>query len=192
MFTWALRARVMRWVHAVGEFTADLGCKLYGRISSDSLIRLCTRLHFSAAECSPHRNRECGRGRGTQPHATRASPQKSGSAPLNVSCMTATSKFRPARSSSATSLIRGNLHIGSGARICGSVKSVKDVVLEDGVSVEGSLISAQKDAHWPALRDSRTGDCRTRTGHRCRNSMRYRWNIPRRSVRRASKSRKAS
>jgi predicted acyltransferase (DUF342 family) len=41
-------------------------------------------------------------------------------------------------------VIRGNLHIQSGARVCGSVKSVKNMVLEDGVSVEGSLISARK------------------------------------------------
>ncbi len=36
---------VMRWVHAVGEFSADPGCRLYGRVSSDTGIRL-------SAECS--------------------------------------------------------------------------------------------------------------------------------------------
>jgi predicted acyltransferase (DUF342 family) len=41
-------------------------------------------------------------------------------------------------------VIRGKLLIRSGARVCGSVKSDKEMVLEDGVSVEGSLISASK------------------------------------------------
>ena len=36
------------------------------------------------------------------------------------------------------------MHIGSGARICGSVKSVRDMVLGAGVSVQGSLISGEQ------------------------------------------------
>jgi len=49
-------------------------------------------------------------------------------------------------------VIRGNLRIRAGARICGSVKSVKDMVVEDGVSVEGSLISASKMRVGPNCR----------------------------------------
>ena len=41
-------------------------------------------------------------------------------------------------------MIRGRLLLRSGVRICGSVKSLDDMVLEDGVSVEGSLIGAKK------------------------------------------------
>src|SRR6202790_3268709 len=44
-------SHVMRWVHAVGEFTADSSCRLNGRISSDSLIRLhahCSFLRLNA------------------------------------------------------------------------------------------------------------------------------------------------
>ena len=42
---------VTRWVHATGEFTADRGCRLNGRISSDALIRLrsdCSFLRLNA------------------------------------------------------------------------------------------------------------------------------------------------
>jgi len=41
-------------------------------------------------------------------------------------------------------LIRGKLYVHSGARIYGSVKSVEDAVIADGVAVEGSLISARR------------------------------------------------
>src|SRR5262249_32566874 len=37
---------VMRWVHAVGEFSADPECRLYGRISSDTGIRLSSECSF--------------------------------------------------------------------------------------------------------------------------------------------------
>ena len=37
---------------------------------------------------------------------------------------------------------RGKLHIGAGARVLGSAKSNKEMIVEAGASVEGSLISA--------------------------------------------------
>ena len=135
-------SRVMRWVHAVGEFTADLGCRLYGRISSDSLIRLssgCSFLRLNA----PRIEIGCG---AANRDATSAN------SPLPASVDSAASSKRlfhegdfdinAGQIISGNIVVRGNLHIGSGARICGSVKSVKDMVIDDGVSVEGSLISA--------------------------------------------------
>jgi cytoskeletal protein CcmA (bactofilin family) len=135
-------SRVMRWVHAVGEFTADLSCRLYGRISSDSLIRLssgCSFLRLNA----PRIEIGCG---AANREATSAN------SPLPASIDSAASSKRlfhegdfdinAGQVISGNIVVRGNLHIGSGARICGSVKSVKDMVIDDGVSVEGSLISA--------------------------------------------------
>ena len=46
-------SRVTRWVHAVGEFSAEHDCELSGRISSDSCIRLqgaCNFLRLNAPQ----------------------------------------------------------------------------------------------------------------------------------------------
>ena len=136
-------SRAMRWVHAVGEFTADLGCRLYGRISSDSLIRLhsdCSFLRLNAPRI------EIGSVAANQtalsPHRTL--PASTGVVPVGRFLHDGDFEIQAGQIISGNIVIRGNLHIRSGARICGSVKSVEDMVLEDGVSVEGSLISARK------------------------------------------------
>jgi cytoskeletal protein CcmA (bactofilin family) len=134
-------SRVMRWVHAVGEFTAGLGCRLYGRVSSDSLIRLNTdcrflRLNAPRIEIGP------------------AAPDVDAETPKSIVAAGAGTSRRflhdgdfevkAGQVINSNIVIRGKLHIRSGARICGSVKSEKDMVLDDGVAVEGSLISATK------------------------------------------------
>jgi cytoskeletal protein CcmA (bactofilin family) len=134
-------SRVLRWVHAVGEFTADAGCGLDGRISSDSLIRLQT---------------DCGFRRLNAPRIETGIIAVNPEAPL-PQFQSLASSGRPPRFLHdgdfevqagqvivGDILIRGKLHIRSGARICGSVKSVEDAVIASGVAVEGSLISAQK------------------------------------------------
>ena len=136
-------SRVMRWVHAVGEFTADLGCNLYGRVSSDSLIRLqarCSFLRLNAPriEIGHVTNRK---------DATSSNvnlPANPGSATAQRFLHDGDFEIGADQVINKNIVIRGNLHIHSGARICGSVKGAKDIVLEDGVSVEGSLISARK------------------------------------------------
>ena len=136
-------SRVLRWVHAVGEFTADLGCRLLGRVSSDSFIRLhadCSFLRLNAPRI------EIGR---TATDAEATTP--SSDLPINVGSETLQRvlhdgdfEIHAGQVISSNIVVRGSLHIRSGARICGSVKSVKDMVLEDGVAVKGSLISARK------------------------------------------------
>jgi hypothetical protein len=136
-------SRVMRWVHAVGEFTADLGCRLYGRISSDSLIRLqadCSFLRLNAPRI------EIGH---TAIHADAnlsdwgitANPSAGVSRRF---LHDGDFEVQAGQVIASDIVIRGKLHIRSGARICGSVKSIEDMVLEDGVSVQGSLISARR------------------------------------------------
>jgi cytoskeletal protein CcmA (bactofilin family) len=132
-------SRVMRWVHAVGQFTADLGCKLYGRVSSDSLIRLhadCSFLRLNAPRI------EIGHATGN-PNTT---PAEAGNGPGTSPRFLHDGDFevKAGEVFSRGMVIRGNLHIRSGARVCGSVKSTQDLVLEDGVAVEGSLIGARK------------------------------------------------
>lgn len=132
-------SRVLRWVHAVGEFTAELGCKLLGRISSDSLICLhgnCSFLRLNAPRI------EIGRvdaiaDANTQSYAVAA---RAGASRRILH----DGDFEiPAGEVIANDIVvRGNLRIRSGARVCGSVKSLSELVLEDAVSIEGSLISA--------------------------------------------------
>jgi cytoskeletal protein CcmA (bactofilin family) len=127
---------VMRWVHAVGEFSADPACRLYGRVSSDTGIRLseeCTFLRLNA------------------PHIVigpDADPAQSFSAvPASATTQQRTFhdgdfEIRAGEVFQGNLVVRGRLRIGACARVCGSVKSEKEMVLEPRVSVEGSLISA--------------------------------------------------
>ena len=161
---------VMRWVHAVGEFTAALGCKLYGRISSDSLIRLhadCSFLRLNAPRI------EIGPVAINPDAAALNSIMPSKMDPEIVPRFLHDGDFevQAGQVISSDIVIRGKLHIRTGARICGSVKSVKDMVLEDGVSVEGSLISARKmrigphcAIHGPVVAE---GELAIATGARC-------------------------
>jgi cytoskeletal protein CcmA (bactofilin family) len=136
-------SRVSRWVHAVGEFTADLGSELLGRISSDTSIRLhagCSFVRLNAPRIQI--------GHGALPEdATTPDP----SIPINPGLAMPQRllhdgdfEIQASRVIRGNIVIRGNLLIRSGARVCGSVKCVKDMFLEEGVAVEGSLISAGK------------------------------------------------
>jgi len=134
-------SHVTRWVHAVGEFIAERGCRLYGRISSDSLIRLsadCIFLRLNAPRI------EIGSTAATDDAASSLVPKCANSAPSQRFFHDGDFEVHPGETISGNIVIRGNLRIGSGARIHGSVKSTKDLVLGDGVSVGGSLVSAQK------------------------------------------------
>jgi hypothetical protein len=133
-------SRVMRWVHAVGEFTAELGCSLFGRVSSDSLIRLhanCSFLRLNAPriEVGHTVNREQGLPDSGFPSNAGVLPRFLHDGDFEV---------HAGQIISSNMVIRGRLLLRSGARICGSAKSLDDMVLADGVSVEGSLIGAKK------------------------------------------------
>jgi len=136
-------SRVMRWVHAVGEFTAGLGCRLFGRISSDLLIRLhanCSFLRLNAPRI------EIGRAP-VDPDATTPNsslPSDAVSAAVPRFLHDGDFEVRHGQIIRSNIVIRGKLVVRSGARICGSVKGDKDVVIENEVSVEGSLICARK------------------------------------------------
>jgi hypothetical protein len=136
-------SRVLRWVHAVGEFTADFGCRLIGRVSSDSAIRLhpdCTFLRMNAPRIEIGRAAINAGAKLPNP----ALPANAGLEALPRFLHDGDFEIHAGQVVSSNVVVRGSLLIRSGARICGSVKSVKDMVLEDGVAVEGSLISARK------------------------------------------------
>jgi cytoskeletal protein CcmA (bactofilin family) len=134
---------VVRWVHAVGAFTADYGCNLYGRISSDSVIRLgegCSFLRMNAPRI------EIGQSASAENPSTPETmvPSDANAEKQPRLLHDGDYEIVAGQVMDRNIVIRGNLRIRAGARICGSVKSVKDMVIENGVSVEGSLISARK------------------------------------------------
>lgn len=135
-------SRVMRWAHAVGDFHASAGCQLYGRVSSDSVLRL---------------DRNCSFLRLNAPRIVTGRAENGNFAPPDSNFSAEAFPIAPQRFLydgdfviGAGEVIRGNLvvrgklRIAAGAKVCGSVKSGKDMVLETGVCVEGSLISGRK------------------------------------------------
>jgi cytoskeletal protein CcmA (bactofilin family) len=134
---------VMRWVHAVGEFTADLGCRLYGRVSSDTVIRLhadCNFLRLNAPRI------EIGQVSDNEapipPNSTL--PANLGTGASRRFLHDGDFEIQAGEVVKGNLVIRGKLRMRSGSRVCGSVKSDDDMILENGVSVEGSLISARQ------------------------------------------------
>ena len=135
-------SRVTRWVHAVGEFSAEHDCKLSGRISSDSCIRLQGAINFLRLNAPQIETGHVMPGENsTRPHSEDNANGGSGA----VQRFLYDGDFEVHANEVVTGNIvaRGKLHIGSGASIRGSVKSVRDMVLGAGVSVQGSLISGQ-------------------------------------------------
>ncbi|MGO9124357.1 MAG: bactofilin family protein [Terriglobales bacterium] len=126
---------VMRWVHAVGEFGAAPGCRLYGRISSDTGIRL-------AEECSFLRLNAPYIVIGPEVDAPHPSQVPAGTAAHQRLFYEGDFEIRAGEVFLGNLVVRGRLRIGAGARVRGSVKSEKELVLEPHAAVEGSLISA--------------------------------------------------
>jgi len=127
---------VMRWVHAAGEFSADSGCSLCGRVSSDTGIRL-------SEECSFLRLNAPHIVIGSEADSSPATPQISADEPTPQRLFhDGDFEIRAGEVFEGNLVVRGRLRIGTAARVRGSVKSEKEMVLEPYVSVEGSLISA--------------------------------------------------
>ena len=149
------QSRVTRWIHAVGEFQADPDCELYGRISSDRHIRLrsgCSfqRLNAPRIEIGEPPKTDLPSATNSRGQATWASTRR----------LLHDGNFEiPAGEVFIGNLVvRGVLRIGCGARVQGSVKGDKGVILDAGVAVEGSLMSASKmrigancDVHGPVI-----------------------------------------
>jgi cytoskeletal protein CcmA (bactofilin family) len=139
---------VMRWVHAGGELSADSGCKLSVRVSSDSRIRLATGCSFLRLNAP-----RIELGSQDVENAGRSIPRTSEISPLGMPRRIVHDgdfEIRCGAAFCGDLVVRGKLRIGSGARVYGSVKSQKDMVLGSGVWVEGSLISAGKLLIGPA------------------------------------------
>jgi cytoskeletal protein CcmA (bactofilin family) len=161
------KSTVQRWVHSVAELSAAQDCKLYGRASSESVVRLAVGCMFTrvnapkiAAGEQAEVELDSGKeGRSTWDVSTRILHEGD----LEIAAQ---------ESFQGNLVVRGKLHIGAGARVYGNVKSERDAVLGTGARVEGSLISARNlilgpecKVHGPVIaehemwigRDSRFG-----------------------------------
>jgi predicted acyltransferase (DUF342 family) len=134
-------SHVTRWLHAVEELSAGPECTLLGRISSDRLVRLqrgCrfTRVHaplIAAGNLENDRLAKLGNFAATQVASSTDRLLYDGDFAIEARDVI-----------HANIVVRGTLSVGAGARVCGSLKSGKDMILEGGVRVEGSLISGER------------------------------------------------
>ena len=135
--------RVMRWVHAVGEFNGDLGCELYGRISSDRIIRLLGPTQFLRLNAP---RMELGEVSSADPRISPGPPDFPDVQSRIVNRLLYDGDYEIGEGEVVTGSVvaRGRLLIRAGAHIRGSVKSHHEMILEPGVIVEGSLVSASK------------------------------------------------
>ena len=132
-------SKVMRWVHAVGAFRAEECCDLYGRVSSDSSIRLragCTFLRLNAPRI------EAGSSEQTAAANTRRAREARTPSQSPRRLQDGDFVIGPDEEFTGDLVVRGKLRVGEGARVWGSVKSEKEMTIEDAVLVGGSLISA--------------------------------------------------
>jgi cytoskeletal protein CcmA (bactofilin family) len=134
---------VVRWLHSGGELSADSACKLHGRISSDARIRLapgCTFLRLNAPRIELGRATTSGPAQPPSDHSSAASALTPPQRLLHDGDF----EIQPGEVFQGNLVVRGNLRIGSGARVFGSVKSEQDLTVETGVRVEGSIICGGK------------------------------------------------
>jgi len=163
-------SQVTRWVHAAGEFTAGPGSSLHGRVSSDLLIRLQNNCRFVRLNAP-----RIEAGLATDPADT---------IPSDATCPASQQRLlhdgdfvvKPGQAINCNIVVRGKLRICAGARVHGSVKSEQTMILEEGVSVEGSLISASRmqvgprcSIHGPVIAER---ELSIATGTHCGSSKR--------------------
>lgn len=136
-------SNVMRWVHSVGTFSASYHCALSGRISSDSAIKLerkCTFLRLNA----PRIELGTVEAETKLPNDFSASDLPQGSAALKRHLYDQDFEIQAGQIFHGNIVTRGKLRVHRGARIFGSIKSNKQMILEEEVLVAGSVISSDQ------------------------------------------------
>ncbi len=134
------RSTVLRWAHAGSELVADGQCELYGRISAEHRIQLspgCGFLRLNAPRIDIGRDPgDIGPGR-----ISRESPLSLQTPRLLYDGDVTIETGEVVRANLVT---RGKLQLRPGARVIGSVKSNKDLIIENEAIVEGSVICAER------------------------------------------------
>ncbi len=136
----ALDSIVMRWVHAVGAIDCAPHCRLYGRVSSDRSILLhpgCsfTRLNAPRIATGDHDD-------GGSAEADEDTTSTTANGVLERVLHEGDFCIAPGEVFVKHLVVRGELHIGTGARILGNIKAQNTVILDPGVIAHGSLISS--------------------------------------------------
>lgn len=135
-------SRVNRWAHAGGRFRAGRDCDMYGRISSDQEILLQAGCRFQRLH-APRIVMGCARG---SSDVTEEAPGPASRGNAGVAgrrrLIEGDAEIRAGEVVAEDIIARGTLHIGPGAKVLGSVKSDRDLMVDEGASVTGSLISA--------------------------------------------------
>ena len=137
-------SKVIRWAHAAKSVHVDRDCDLYGRISSELEIELQSgcffqRLHaprigFGSAARNMNPN--------AAPRLDPSTETVSSSVAIGRRLVDSDLEISAGEVVTGSVVTRGGLRIGAGARILGSVKSNRHMVVDSGVLVAGSLISA--------------------------------------------------
>jgi cytoskeletal protein CcmA (bactofilin family) len=142
-------SETMRWAHACGQFQVDSGCNLYGRVSSDSEILLAPGCSFQRL----HAPRILfGRTRENRWPADHDSSNQGADPLLPRRLIDGDVEIRAGEVIGENIVARGRLHVGARARMLGSIKGHRSVVLEEDVEVSGSLISSGELRIGPGCR----------------------------------------
>ena len=147
-------SKVMRWAHAAGAFHASRECDLYGRVSSDRQIVLQSGCVFQRLN-APRIITGSDDSVFSPPNAPfSASPgsDRSPSMPVERRVFQGDFQIGAGDVVAGDIVARGNVHIGEGATLLGSVKGNKELVIERGAFVGGSLISAGNMRIGPGCR----------------------------------------
>jgi hypothetical protein len=148
-------SHVMRWVHAVGNFSAGPACQLHGRVSSDTGIQLSggdsTFQRLNAPQI------QFGNPPMSSDFADTAEPSDSWATPPRL-LHDGNFEIPDGQTFRGNLVARGVLRIGRHAHILGDVKGDRGVVVDEGAILRGSLISsntmrigANCDIHGPVI-----------------------------------------
>ncbi|HXZ34135.1 MAG TPA: polymer-forming cytoskeletal protein [Terriglobales bacterium] len=132
---------IMRWVHAGGELSAESACQIYGRASSDRRIRLATGCTFLRLNAPGIQFGDSPANPAPPIHESSPSPS---SITSDRSLHDGDFEIHPEEVFRGDLVVRGRLRIGSRSRVYGRIKSGKEMVVESGAQIAGSLICATK------------------------------------------------
>jgi predicted acyltransferase (DUF342 family) len=133
-------SRVLRWVHALGNFGTDHHCDLFGRVSSDRFIHLGVNTQFlrvnapriELGSLAVADDREMN-----EPSSFTSADERI----VHRLLIDGDHEIEPGEIVTGSVVARGRLLVRAGARIHGSIKSYHEMILEPDVTVTGSLIS---------------------------------------------------
>ncbi len=142
----------LRWLHAGGVVHARPGCVLYGRISADGAILMADDCRFerlNAPLIEFGRAPEAGKANNSRKNKTQLTVLEPKELPHVVEVAAGRwlidkkLEIPEGRSVETDLVVTGWAKVGGGTRIIGSMKSQKDLYLENGVEVTGSVVSGE-------------------------------------------------